>query len=71
MFENYDEDSKSQWEAYFKMKGENKNPPTGSFLYDIRKNLLNSNNLTPSKADFHDMMVILCFNLINMDELDD
>ncbi len=65
MEEYYSDDDKSQWDAYFKMKGETRNPPTEHLLYSIRKDvLLDFKNLTPSLADLRSKMV----NLI--DELD-
>ena len=66
MEEYYSDDDKSQWDAYFKMKGETRNPPTESdpHLFSIRKELLDFNNLTPSNADFQSKMVNRCFSII-------
>ena len=60
MDEYYSDEDKSQWDAYFKMKGETRNPPTEHPLYSIRKDvLLDCKNLTPSLADLRSRMVNL------------
>ena len=64
MEEYYSDEDKSHWDAYFKMKGETRNPPSDYLLYSIRKDvLLDFKNLTPSLVALRSRMVNL------MDEL--
>ena len=50
MMEYYDDNAKSQWDAYFKMKGEERNPPNDAIL-SMRKKIIDT-VLTMGKANY-------------------
>ena len=61
MMEYYDDNAKSQWDAYFKMKGEERNPPNTNQLFYIRKKILNT-KLTMGTGNYQANMLKEMYN---------
>ena len=60
MIEYYHDNAKSQWDAYFKMKGEERNPPTDAIFY-MRKKIIDT-VLTMAKANYQDELFKEMYN---------
>ena len=60
MMEYYDDNAKSQWDAYFKMKGEERNPPTDAIFY-MRKKIIDT-VLTMGKANYQEELFKEMYN---------